>query len=131
MNCLVSLNGIGLPDDTYIAPGSYSCYYDEKMIKWDDAAGGNHEDVYALKIKGAFVLNSLSQTELDIFMNAYRLAKISSDVKDKRIRMRVFMPGENSYKDVIANASMPRAVLNCFLGGEAYYHDIEFEFEEC
>lgn len=131
MNCLVSLNGVELSDDTYVAPGTYVCYYDEKVNKWEDAAGGNHEDVYAMKVKGAFTFNSPSQAELDFFMRAYRLAKMSPDLMDKRIRMRVFMPAENSYKDIVANASAPRPVLAGFIGGEAFYHDIEFEFEEC
>ena len=130
--CLVTLGEIGLADDTYVTRESYFCYNDEKVNKWEDAAGGNHEDVYALKVKGAFTFNDPSQNELDYFMNAYRLAKVSKDVKDKRIRMKVFMPSENAYRTIIANATVPRPVID-FIDdeGEIFYKDIEFEFEEC
>lgn len=133
MKYLVALGEIELDDDTYISPGSYACYIDEKVKKWEDAAGGNHEDVYAQKIKGSFTFNSPSQLELDFFMSAYRSAKVSHNTMDKRIRMTVFIPSENVHKNIIANATMPRPVIDYIdpIENEKYYTDIEFKFEEC
>lgn len=128
--CLVKLGEIELDDDIYIKPGTYQCYLDEKGNIWEDAAGGNHDDVYALKVKGFFMINSPTQSEIDFFMDAYRKAKVKPDPMDKRIHMRVFMPTEHEYREIIANATIPRPVVD-FIGDEIYYTDIEFEFEEC
>lgn len=130
IDCLVKLGDIALDDDTYIKPGTYQCYFSEKNHKWDDAGGGNHDDVYALKVKGSFTINAPTQDELDFFMDAYRRAKIKPDVMDKRIQMHVFLPTENTTKSIVANATMPKPVVD-FIGEEIYYMDIEFEFEEC
>ncbi len=130
IDCLVKLGNVALDDDIYVKPGTYQCYLSEKNSKWDDAAGGNHDDVYAQKVIGAFTINSPTQLELDFFMDAYRKAKISPVAMDKRIRMQVFVPTENVLMDIIANATMPKPVVD-FIGEEIYYTDIDFEFEEC
>lgn len=130
MKCLVKLGNMELDDDIYIKPGTYQCYLSEKNSKWDDAAGGNHDDVYALKVMGSFTINSPTQPELDFFMDAYRRAKISPAAMDKRIQMQVFIPTENATRNIIANATIPKPVVD-FIGEEIYYTDIEFEFEEC
>lgn len=130
IDCLVKLGNVALDDDIYVKPGTYQCYLGEKNFKWDDAAGGNHNDVYALKIMGSFTINSPTQPELNFFMDAYRNAKICSDEMDERIQMQVFIPTENATRNIIANAPIPRPVVD-FIGEEIYYTDIDFEFEEC
>ena len=130
IDCLVKLGNVALDDDIYIKPGTYQCYINEKNSEWEDAAGGNHDDVYAHKAVGSFTINSPSQPELDFFMDAYRKAKISPRAMDKRIQMQVFVPAENEIRSIVANATMPHPVVD-FIGEEIYYMDIEFEFKEC
>lgn len=127
---LVKIGHIALDDNTYILPGSYKCFPVAKGEQWEDAAGGNHDDVYARKIEGSFTLNALSQEELDFFMNAYRLAKIYPDANDRRIMITVFVPTENAYRTLQVIAEMPEMSV-WFIHKQAYYKDAEFRFKEC
>lgn len=128
---LVKLGDVALDDNTYILPGSYKCFPVAKGELWGDAAGGNHDEVYARRIEGKFTLNALSQTELDLFMDAYKKAKVSHDANDRRIMMTVFVPTENAYRTMKVIAEMPEMEIWGFIAGQIYYNDAEFYFKEC
>ena len=128
---LVKIGDIALDDNAYILPGSYRCFPVAKGKSWEDAAGGNHDEAYARRIEGSFTLNALSQTELDFFMDAYRKAKVTHDVNDRRIIMTVFVPTENAYRTMKVIAEMPEMSIWGFIAGKAYYNNAEFSFKEC
>ena len=127
---LVKIGDMVIDDNTYVLPGSYHCFPVAKGKQWDDAAGGNHDEVYARKIEGAFILNSLSQQELDFFMEAYRHAKTSPDPNDREISITVFIPSENTHRTIRAIAEMPDMQV-WYLAEQVYYNDAEFAFKEC
>lgn len=127
---LVEIGHIALDDNTYILPGSYRCFPVAKGNQWEDAAGGNHDDIYARKIEGSFTLNALSQEELDFFMRAYQLAKIYPDQNDRRISITVFVPTENKHRTLRVIAEMPEMSV-WFIHKQIYYKDAEFRFKEC
>lgn len=130
INYLVKIGDIEIDDNTYILPGSYRCFPVAKGKQWEDAAGGNHDEVYARKIEGTFILNSLSQQELDFFMDAYKKAKVSLDPNDRNIVMTVFVPTENTHRTIKAIAEMPDMTI-WYIAEQVYYNDTEFTFKEC
>lgn len=127
---LVEIGDVILDDNAYIMPGTYRCFPTAKDNQWEDAAGGNHDEVYARKIEGSFSLNSLSQAELDFFMEAYRNAKVSPDPNDRVIVMTVFVPTDNDHRTIRAIAEMPDMTI-WYLAEQVYYNDAVFAFKEC
>ena len=127
---LVKIGETVIDDNAYILPGSYRCFPAAKGNQWEDAAGGNHDETYARKIEGSFILNSLSQEELDFFMQAYRSAKVSYNQNDRRIAMTVFVPIDNEYRTIQAIAEMPDMTI-WYIAEQVYYNDAEFSFKEC
>lgn len=127
---LVKIGDTVLDDNAYILPGTYRCFPMAKKNQWEDAEGDNHDEVYARKIEGSFMLNSLSQTELDFFMEAYNRAKVLPDPNNRQIMMTVFVPTKNEHKTICAIAEMPDMTV-WYIAEQIYYSDAEFVFKEC
>lgn len=130
IECLVKLGNVALNDNRYILPGSYNCFPVAKKNQWEDAAGGNHDEVYARKIEGHFTLNALSQAELNDFMEAYNRAKVYPDPESDLITMTVFVPTLNDHKTICAIAEMPDMTV-WYIAEQIYYNDADFSFKEC